>query len=223
MHYNSSKSAQLQAHAYAQGTDIHLGSGQEKHLPHEAWHVVQQKQGRERTAMQMKAKIDINDDAGLEKEAVVMGAKALQMVFKIPYNINNPENNPNEVKQTSRASNCNTVQRKILNYNGKTELLTDDRGKFIPRSDGEGVNDTMRSETLFPIKHILTNQETMVSDKSVNLKGGHLIPVRWGGKGNYPNVQPWLGTFEDGKWLGFENQLKQFIETQEKSGALMRL
>ena len=46
VHRNSNKPAQLQAHAYAQGTDIHLGSGQEKHLPHEAWHVVQQKQGR---------------------------------------------------------------------------------------------------------------------------------------------------------------------------------
>ena len=33
VHYNSQKPAQLQAHAYAQGTDIHLGPGQEKHLP----------------------------------------------------------------------------------------------------------------------------------------------------------------------------------------------
>ena len=46
VHYNSPKPAQLQAHAYAQGNDIHLGRNQEKHLPHEAWHVVQQKQGR---------------------------------------------------------------------------------------------------------------------------------------------------------------------------------
>ena len=45
VHRNSDKPAQLKAHAYAQGTDIHLGPGQEKHLPHEAWHVVQQKQG----------------------------------------------------------------------------------------------------------------------------------------------------------------------------------
>jgi hypothetical protein len=45
VHRNSDKPAQLQAHAFAQGTDIHLASGQEKHLPHEAWHVVQQKQG----------------------------------------------------------------------------------------------------------------------------------------------------------------------------------
>jgi len=46
VHYNSAKPAQLQAHAYAQGTDIHVAPGQEQHLPHEAWHVVQQKQGR---------------------------------------------------------------------------------------------------------------------------------------------------------------------------------
>jgi hypothetical protein len=46
VHYNSDKPAQLNAHAYAQGTDIHLGSGQERHLPHEASHIMQQKQGR---------------------------------------------------------------------------------------------------------------------------------------------------------------------------------
>lgn len=42
VHYNSEKPAQLNALAYAQGTDIHVGPGQERHLPHEAWHVVQQ-------------------------------------------------------------------------------------------------------------------------------------------------------------------------------------
>jgi len=46
VHYNSSQPAQLQAHAYAQGTDVHLGAGQEQHLPHEAWHAVQQARGR---------------------------------------------------------------------------------------------------------------------------------------------------------------------------------
>ncbi|BDD06447.1 eCIS core domain-containing protein [Aureibacter tunicatorum] len=79
VHYNSDKPAQLQAHAYAQGTDIHLASGQEKHLPHEAWHVVQQKQGRVKPTKQMKGKVNINDDNGLEKEADIMGAKALSI------------------------------------------------------------------------------------------------------------------------------------------------
>lgn len=78
VHYNSSKPAQLNAHAYAQGTQIHLGAGQERHLPHEAWHVVQQKQGRVQPTMNFNGQA-INDNAGLEKEADVMGGKALQM------------------------------------------------------------------------------------------------------------------------------------------------
>lgn len=85
--YKSSKPAQLQALAYAHGADIHIAIGQEKHLPHEAWHVVQQKQGRVKPTMQMKGKVNINDDVGLEKEADVMGAKAIQFVDNRPETI----------------------------------------------------------------------------------------------------------------------------------------
>ncbi|PTT89971.1 hypothetical protein DBR42_06860, partial [Pelomonas sp. HMWF004] len=65
VHRNSSQPAQLNALAYAQGNDIHLGPGQEQHLPHEAWHVVQQRQGRVQATMQM-AGVGVNDDEGLE-------------------------------------------------------------------------------------------------------------------------------------------------------------
>ncbi|MDF3126601.1 DUF4157 domain-containing protein [Rheinheimera sp. 1928-s] len=78
VHYNSAQPAQLNAHAYAQGSNIHLAPGQEKHLPHEAWHVVQQAQGRVKPTMQMKTGVPVNDDAGLEKEADVMGSRALK-------------------------------------------------------------------------------------------------------------------------------------------------
>lgn len=78
VHYNSSKPAQLQAHAYAHGTNIHLGPGQQKHLPHEAWHVVQQKQGRVKPTMQLKG-MQINDDDKLETEAELMGSRAMQL------------------------------------------------------------------------------------------------------------------------------------------------
>ena len=77
VHYNSDKPAQFQAHAYAQGNEIHLGTGQEKHLPHEAWHVVQQAQGRVRPTLQMKAGA-VNNDPSLENEADMMGARAAQ-------------------------------------------------------------------------------------------------------------------------------------------------
>jgi hypothetical protein len=76
VHYNSARPADVQALAYTQGADIHLGPGQEKHLPHEAWHVVQQKQGRVRPTLQMKG-VAINADDALEREADINGAAAM--------------------------------------------------------------------------------------------------------------------------------------------------
>lgn len=78
VHRNSARPAALGAHAYAQGSHIHLGPGQEHNLPHEAWHVVQQKQGRVRVTVQLKSGVAINDDAALEREADVMGRQAEQ-------------------------------------------------------------------------------------------------------------------------------------------------
>lgn len=77
VHYNSAEPAQLNAHAYAQGSDIHVAPGQEKHLPHEAWHVVQQAQGRVKPTVQMKNDVPVNDDVSLESEADIMGEKAM--------------------------------------------------------------------------------------------------------------------------------------------------
>lgn len=79
VHYNSTRPAQLAASAYTQGTDIHVGCGQERHLAHEAWHVVQQRQGRVRPTVQAKG-VSVNDDTALEREADVMGAKAVQLL-----------------------------------------------------------------------------------------------------------------------------------------------
>ncbi len=76
VNYNSPKPAQLNAHAYTQGHAIEVAPGQERHLPHEAWHVVQQMQGRVRPTMEVNG-VGVNGDRGLEREADVMGRKAL--------------------------------------------------------------------------------------------------------------------------------------------------
>jgi len=75
--YNSARPAQLGALAYAQGQNIEVSPGQERHLPHEAWHVVQQMQGRVKSTTQVNG-VAINNDPVLEREADVMGAKSLQ-------------------------------------------------------------------------------------------------------------------------------------------------
>ncbi|MBH8557579.1 eCIS core domain-containing protein [Hymenobacter negativus] len=80
--YNSAKPVQLEALAYAQGTDIHVAPGQEHHMPHEAWHVVQQQQGRVQPPEQL-AGLEVKDDAALERAADTMGAKAAQLPMGI--------------------------------------------------------------------------------------------------------------------------------------------
>lgn len=75
IHYNSARPAHVGALAFAQGSDIHVAPGQEQHVPHEAWHVVQQRQGRVPVTAQLKG-VSVNDDPVLEREADIMGKRA---------------------------------------------------------------------------------------------------------------------------------------------------
>lgn len=81
VHYNSDKPATVQALAYTQGTDIHVAPGQEHTLPHEAWHVAQQMAGRVSPTTNING-MPVNDNAGLEHEADVMGEKAVTQKFE---------------------------------------------------------------------------------------------------------------------------------------------
>jgi hypothetical protein len=76
VHYNSDRPGQLDALALTQGTEIHVSPGQERHLAHEAWHVVQQSQGRVQPTAQLEGGVPLNDDEALEHEADTMGARA---------------------------------------------------------------------------------------------------------------------------------------------------
>lgn len=68
VHYNSDKPRKIGALAYTQGTQVHIGPGQERHLRHELGHVVQQK-----TSIVKPTKIihniPVNTDQNLEKHA----------------------------------------------------------------------------------------------------------------------------------------------------------
>lgn len=74
--YNSAAPARISAAAFTQGREIHLGPGEERHLPHEAWHVVQQAQGRVSPTGRLHTGAPVNDDPSLEREADRMGARA---------------------------------------------------------------------------------------------------------------------------------------------------
>lgn len=98
VHYNSSKPAQLQALAYTQGKEIFVAPGQEKHLGHEAWHVVQQMQGRVSPTVRMKG-VNINDDPALEHEADIMGGKTVQFKINDQYTAVRSESSQGSVVQ----------------------------------------------------------------------------------------------------------------------------
>lgn len=78
VHYNSEQPRQLGAHAFAKGDNIHLAAGQEHHLPHEAWHLVQQRKGRV-SAQDQRSGTPINQQASLEQEADRMGERLAQL------------------------------------------------------------------------------------------------------------------------------------------------
>ena len=120
VHRNSEKPARFQAHAYASGTDIHLGPGQDKHLPHEAWHVVQQMQGRVKPTVQLRGGVSVNDDANLEKEADIMSMKALSTNTSY---ITTGKNPPAVGNTLQLVLNYNQLKQKDSGANGIKQSL----------------------------------------------------------------------------------------------------
>jgi hypothetical protein len=139
VHYNSSAPAQIGALAYAAGNQIHLGPGQEQHLPHEAWHIVQQKQGRVKPTLQAKG-LDINDDPSLETEADMMGQRAaqLQTAGYLPTALPNlSASQPTDVVQRKIGFEFQAVKSIFLSNTPKSrEKLGKKMGSFDVEGDG---------------------------------------------------------------------------------------
>ena len=129
VHYNSSKPATVQALAYTQGTDIHVAPGQEKCLPHEAWHVAQQMAGRVSPTTNING-MPVNDNVELEREADVMGEKAVQQ-RKIPYSIRGYENFQNTI-QCLKEENCSII------YDSRYKDMEEDTKAMKKRYERKG-------------------------------------------------------------------------------------
>ncbi|TAF33501.1 MAG: DUF4157 domain-containing protein [Cytophagales bacterium] len=85
VHTNSESAAQLKAHAFAEGNDIHFAQGKfnpestsgQELIGHELTHVVQQRSGKVK-ANNSIGNVPINDSPSLENEADKMGSMAAQ-------------------------------------------------------------------------------------------------------------------------------------------------
>jgi hypothetical protein len=119
VHYNSGKPAQINAHAYTQKTEIYVAPGQEKHLSHEAWHIVQQKEGRVKPTTTI-GNIPVNNDVALEKEADIMGTRAHQ-------------NTDHLLSYSPSAKDA------VMPGPGTVQRMPGDAGKFITDNNLKGV------------------------------------------------------------------------------------
>lgn len=223
VHYGSSKPAELQAHAYAQGSDIHIAPGQEKHLPHEAWHVAQQKQGRVQATKQLKGTVPVNDDAGLEKEADVMGAKAMQL----------KENFSGSSLQLKTTSSDTTQLKTTIDYGNLTDFTF--KNKNVDVTDKVGTTMKAHLDPKFPETGTDTSGSTAFNDLFAALQKyttpswvrGHLLNHDLGGVAHYNNLFP-ITTAANGEhyhevekivkhWVGKGCEVDYNV-TAEKSG-----
>ncbi|WP_084210092.1 eCIS core domain-containing protein [Ralstonia sp. A12] len=184
VHRDSARPAQLQAHAYAQGSDIYLAPGQEKHLPHEAWHVVQQKQGRVRPTMRLPDGAVMNDSAALEGEADSMGSAAIVAGRYAP---------PEPVRAQAPAA---TVAQGVLWVITDKEKMPETTEKDIERlKGGSGLpaSDFATMEHSGRRKHANAAAETMPTDQDLDI---HVLAH---------------GGLEDKPWIG-GLYLEEFVD-----------
>jgi hypothetical protein len=157
VHYNSDRPAQLRAYAFTRGTDIHVAPGEERHLPHEAWHVVQQQQRRVRSTVHLPNGTPINADQELEQEADVLGNKAMQM--KCDFRSVTPKPLPvrNKVVQRCGKEELKGVQRPNRPVKGM-----DNKSKIDPESllkTIESARDAIKSTKYQEAFELLTSEE----------------------------------------------------------------
>ena len=138
VHYNSQKPAEIQAHAYIQGgTDIYVAPGREKDLPHEGQHALQWMQGKVGKPTSEVNGVKINNDRKLEKEADVMGSKALKLGQSLQNEEavqrslwENERENQSKTRLESKGLANNLVQRKVKYNPTKNELVKSGRLEF---------------------------------------------------------------------------------------------
>lgn len=128
VHYNSDAPRLLHAHAYTRGAEIHIAPGRERDLAHEAWHAVQQKQGRARPT---DAATSISDDPALEREADRMGAAAfagLHDIVRLAQPFSGTTNRREVVQRKKVTSDFGVFETKQFtpDTSGVTILLTFD-------------------------------------------------------------------------------------------------
>lgn len=204
--------------AYTQGTEIHVAPGQEKHLPHEVWHVVQQQEGRVKPTIQIQ-NANINDDENLEREADkvanLVASSIIMQQRKTVIHHSSDQSNHQFKTQTStqrslQSTSENTLQRKPNDIKSSHVLSVDASGAVTNRAAQRD-----QVSVAYPINILLTNQ--LITNRGETALGGHLFKAEYGGQDSIENVVPWNPATEK-KYATFEaSYLREAKKGAEKT------
>ncbi len=211
VHYRSSKPGALGALAYAQGTDIHVAPGQEQHLPHEAWHVVQQIQGRVSSDGQ-RGGVPLNTDSALEGEAERMAERLRWMGDR-----QSPEAELGQGAVGQGVAQLFIEPPAEPPTSGQRSDKSSEDGRPLEISITTVQGNTNDLEGSTPSEDILgweylKDITALTKDKWVRF---HLINHNNGGEGIQKNMVPTSNKTNLGsEWLNFEKKCKSYIAGQ---------
>ncbi len=197
VHYNSSKPATVQALAYTQGTDIHVAPGQEKCLPHEAWHVAQQMAGRVSPTTNING-MPVNDNAALEHEADVMGEKATKQ--RKPVLDNTAQHTKQLLQKNTKNQNNSTCQQSKINY---TTQSINFKNVYTNQTESDYVGNEVHAELRHnesltgsaPSLNVHKNlMSSIIKTQQARYVRGHLLNDHLGGIGEWYNLFPLSST-----------------------------
>lgn len=156
VHYRSPKPAQLDALAYTQGNHIHLGMGQERHLPHELGHVIQQRRGTVRPTATIHG-VAVNTSPALEREADSFakgqvpvqrfaGNHSAQVVQLMRKNPGSASEEWDLIVRPMKAQDKISVRKAGVQWDGKTDaIVTAQGGLKLPEEPAPPVPDPVAS------------------------------------------------------------------------------
>lgn len=150
IHRDSPRPAQIGALAYAHGSQVYLGPGQERYLGHELTHVVQQKQGLVRPTGAVDG-LPLNTSPALERAADAMavtfapasavpGPDVVQGVLVHPDGTELSDEDIDALKKLAQESMTAMIQQ-LIAYNDHFGPA----GEGIPENESEAITNALTS------------------------------------------------------------------------------
>lgn len=209
--FNSPEPGKYGAHAFARGASIHVAPGQEQHLPHEAWHVAQQKQGRVSATGKMGG-MPVNTDQSLEREADTMGAKAMQMAVNaqatLPLQFGFGETSLPALLQLKDSHVAFTQQELDFSAKGKGHKVAVGKkttADLVPHKPLKGSSPGSSKE------HDLLMKELRIHYPGEGFLRGHLLNDNLGGPGIWENMFPITAKANGSHLYDVEKPVKQAL------------